>query len=85
MTEQLLLDVPQQLSPRLAWMRDHGVTTRKLPDEWSNSECPETGEWISTWQATEEDSKGWYGGDTEDEAIVALAKAKGLKLWNECA
>ncbi len=77
-----LFEIPEQLSPRLAWMREHGVTTRHCPGEWT---CEFTGTEGPCWIASDDfsDPLNFTSGDTEDEAIVALAKENGWPLWNE--
>ena len=66
-------------SPRLIWVRRHGLRTRKLP----------SGLWVA-WRAIDvargEQALGRYVspvGSTEEEALIELAKDAGLKLWNE--
>lgn len=76
-----LFDIPETLSPRLKWMREHGIVAQFYS---LDSMPPKTG-----WQAWVPMSteNAWPQatafGDTEDEAIVALAKKLNLKLWNE--
>jgi len=66
-----LFDVPEQLSPKLQWMKAHNVTTQKHEgDNIANG---------TQWEARVPNGIG----DTEDEAIVELAKANNWKLWNE--
>lgn len=74
------------LSPRLAWMQRHGIkTARQNEDEDGN-------EWFAVICGPDEDpydaamSTGGQRiglGETEDEALTALAKAAGIRLWNE--
>lgn len=74
---ELFSDLPEVLSPRLLWIREHGVSvgpnifTPTHSDDFRLAysivaKCP---------------AKFGYG-NTEDEAIVALALANGWKLWN---
>lgn len=67
-----LFNIPETLSPRLAWMKRHGVITRK----WAN------GTW---WSCLESDweERNASSGSTEDEAITNLAKRLNIPLWNE--
>lgn len=73
-----LFDMPEQLSPRLAWMREHGIriaTDRR--DAWGDN--PDK---VWPFHAFVPFRAEAFG-DTEDEAIVDLAKQLNLKLWNE--
>lgn len=85
MTE--LFNLPMTLSPRLAWMKEHGITvldhgTHLKP----GAECELTGKTLYRFQASMtnwsfEKRYGW--GDTEVDALVDLAKKAEIKLWNE--
>lgn len=79
MTDELF-SPPEQLSPRLAWMKKHDVYTELFGDY-----CEELDAGTGRWSA-------WIGlragcveftADTEQDAIDRLAKWHGLKLWNE--
>ena len=93
--EQLtLLDAPETLSPRLAWMREHDVKTRELLTDGQEDEL--TGNSGPLWAA-------WHGDEpttivtrsraqmlaryvlatTEQGAVDRLAERNGWKLWNE--
>lgn len=65
-----LFDIPETLSPRLAWMREHGieVTENTLTGTGHLAFMPQN---------------GCAFGDTEDEALIALAIALKIKLWNQ--
>jgi len=65
-----LFQVGESLSPRLRWMRRHGITT-----EFDGKSL--------TWFAHTRDYVTWSAGDTEHDAIVNLAERKGIRLWNE--
>ena len=67
-----LFEIPNTLSPRLAWLDKHGIWTREADGNPTVSE-----RWIA-----EAGGKKSRGAD-EDEAIVNLAKLMGIKLWNE--
>jgi hypothetical protein len=68
-----LFDIPQSLSPRLSWMDEHGIWTRKIGLNAEDSS--------EMWQA---EASGFTArGPDEDSAIVALAQMMGIKLWNE--
>ena len=73
-----LFKIPETLSPRLQWMRDHDVKT--IPDAWDS--FYERERWAA-YTGTIADMPELYYGDTEDEAIVDLAKKNNLKLCNE--
>jgi len=65
-----LFDIPETLSPRLAWMKEHGI---------QSIQNPEYGNWIAwfgdafTYRAT--------SADTQDEALDALAARLNIKPW----
>ena len=84
-----LFDIPESPSPRLKWMRDNqiriihnGDVSPGDEDEWGNRLSPfcatksKPGNLVFADHVT-----GW--GDTEDEAIVELAKKLSIPLWNE--
>jgi hypothetical protein len=73
MTDELFA-VPESLSPRLRWMRRHGITTRR-------NDITETPS--ANWEAYQACSGDWEPGDTEHDAIANLAEALGIRLWNE--
>jgi hypothetical protein len=66
-----LFEIPQSLSPRLKWMREHGITvshhaeTKRLKEFWT-AQCGAI--------AVEE--------STEHGALAALAIRLGIRLWN---
>jgi hypothetical protein len=79
-----LFPIPEQPSPRLVWLRKHGVRCIKTSAEdepWCawlpENDSPECG-------AEMPRVPEWCGyGDTEDDAIADLARREGLRLWNE--
>ena len=80
-----LFDVPEQLSPRLAWMREHGVTLRATgynghPDDADDICNAEPEPFYATVYGGERRSD-CAGGQTENEALAKLAQKKGWKLW----
>ena len=79
MTE--LFNLPETPSPRLAWMRKHGVWIRENREINPGDESPETGETIYPFKAFGNQFVGY--GNTEDEAIADFAKRAGVRLWNE--
>lgn len=76
-------------SPRLKWMKKHGVHTMHNKGVNPGDECDVTGETLYPWCAyvgvnVFPKPEGLLGcGNTEDEAICELAKRRGWKLWNE--
>ena len=67
-----LFDVPETLSPRLAWMRDNGiksefVTGRPVGNYWHA--------WVDG------NADNYAQGFTQDEALDALAKRLKIKPW----
>lgn len=82
------------LSPRLAWLRKHGLEIFCQDQEVVGIICPENGETVKAWLCgrTEQTfcqdtmNERWIevnAGDTADEACANYAKAHGLRLWNE--
>ena len=68
-------------SPRLRWMKKHGVQTRYDGDcyiAWVGDldEAIEHG-------GADPEAGGYAEASTEDDAILLLANAHGLRLWNE--
>ena len=77
MTDNLesLFDSAESLSPRLAWMRKHGIMIDSdYRDDWDGEERPFIAYVPYKVQAF---------GDTEDEALSALASKLNIKMWNE--
>lgn len=76
-----LFNIPPTLSPRLAWIKKHGVTihcSKLLTDDDLEKYAAYIGD------ETEAIRSGRVGfGQTEDEALVDLAKLLGVPLWNE--
>lgn len=79
-----LFDLPDSPSPRLEWMRRHGVMTEYISDD-------PTGE-FNGWCAHYADDDpykspfpwlGWGYGENELEALTEFAIKNNLKLWNE--
>jgi hypothetical protein len=92
MTDQPeLFAVEEILSPRLKWMKDHGILTH-----WADvEECPwlaiqkmpghtgTIGEIMAEYCVLYDDH-GYCGyGATETEAITNLARSRRIPLWNE--
>ena len=82
MSDELFPDASVAMdSPRLRWMKKHDVQTH--PDE----------DGYIAWIGDLDDAieRRWGGPDaggyavaaTEDDAILLIAKAHGLRLWNE--
>lgn len=77
-----LFTVPEQLSPRLLWIKQHGIVL-------SYDDSPagmEFGPWFASIPHTA-DADGFCpdsgGGPTEDDALADLARNMGIRLWNE--
>jgi hypothetical protein len=81
-----LFDIPESPSPRLQWLREHQI---EIIDGGvcfePGEECEITGNRLHRfWAMVMNKGQGHEaGGDTEDEAIVNLARKLNLKLWNE--
>jgi hypothetical protein len=82
-----LFDIPESPSPRLQWLRDHQIDIIDNGIDYEPGDCCSiTGNRLFRYWAIITDSDGGHkeaGGDTEDEAIVELARKLNLKLWNE--
>jgi hypothetical protein len=86
-----LFKVETVLSPRLAWLKRHGLETEHIPE--GGRECPETGDEIPNWVCRvilPAERMGCHyrpneigGGDTEEEACADFAVNAGIRLWNE--
>ncbi len=94
MSGDTLFDVPESLSPRLAWMRKHGIQTLKrddLPCEAGRWEAY-VGDYEAAVTKTINDSDARFypdesphlaWGQTEEEAVMELAQNNEWPLWNE--
>ena len=76
----VLFEVEEVLSPRERWLRRHGVDTSWLEPGTETAEGPVEEE--DQWSARAADGTRAQGPD-ELEAIVALARALGVRLWFE--
>ncbi len=76
-----LFKTPETLSPRLAWMREKDVKTREAEGDWAAyiGDPPHDRYSLAMMKHRKEIALG----DSEEEAIFALAKAQGWTLWNE--
>jgi hypothetical protein len=61
-----LFEIPESLSPRLAWLRDHGLTLKKL----------ESGRWECSL-----DENNCGRGDSQDEACIDFCLKTQLPHW----
>ena len=75
-----LFSIPEQLSPRLRWLKDHEVRTAYHN---SGGEYPN---WLA-WTRSDDPMEGGVTGegDTEDEAVTSLAKRMNWLMWTEYA
>lgn len=64
----LFPDLPESLSPKLAWLARYGLTTRRL----------ESGRWECAL-----DEENWARGEDEEEAIVSFCVKTGLGHYNQ--
>lgn len=84
-----LFPIEETLSPRLKWIRNHQIEIVDSGlDHEPGDECEITGNRLYRFWALQGGKQtkteiSEAGGDTEDEAIVSLAKKMNLKLWNE--
>lgn len=75
-----LFDIPESLSPKLKWLKEHGLETAYFPENSDLPESPETGETCYPWICYSELDSERYNpdfkpgvGETEEDAI-----------WNYC-
>lgn len=74
-----LFEVPHTESPRLKWIKKHRVTVHENIFKPTHSD---DFRFAYTRRADSPDACSGYG-NTDDEAILDLAKRRGWKLWNE--
>lgn len=74
-----LLEVSLKESPRLRWLKKHGVKIEHYPKvkQGDEDELGELFPYIARCPLS------WAGGQTEQEAIKSLAVKQRWKLWNE--
>lgn len=85
-------DVGKADSPRLAWMKKHGVITYRTPfdpfdylagvSENAEMTLNQRRDWFADETAQMGDTRIGIG-MSEDEALAELAKRRGIPLWNE--
>lgn len=84
-----LFPIEETLSPRIKWMRHHQIEVVDSGlDHEPGDQCEITGNrmyrfWAFQGGKQTKTQIAEAGGDTEDDAIVALAKKLNLKLWSE--
>jgi len=76
-----LFAVPTMKSPRLKWIEKHRLKFNRTQFAVGD-ECPETGSELWPVYAYDREDKQ-HGGATEDDALAAWAKARGVRLWFE--
>ena len=82
MSEELF-SVPEAKSPRLKWMEKHCVNVRSTPVGLVGTEDELTGDEVRAFYATGDGTLTGKFGTTEDDALAAWARARGVRLWNE--
>ena len=82
MSDELFTDAAVAMdSPRLRWMKKHGVQTRYDGDCYIA--------WVGDLDEAichggdDPDAGGYAEASTEDDAILLIAQAHHLRLWNE--
>ena len=77
-----LFSLPEQLSPRLAWMRKHKINTHYI--EWSRKHWAWTGNIDPSKLLNDAPADAYFAvAGTQEEALADHAKIRGIKLWNE--
>ena len=78
--------VPLSLSPKMAWLKKHGLVTSHDPEFTGLPESPETGDICFPWLCDKESgdlcAENTGGGRTEDEAILNYCEKTGTKHWS---
>ena len=77
-----LFDLPESKSPRLKWIEKHHLQTHQTPN-WQPDTEDEFCDVVEAWYASDDNFEHNHGGETEDEALVAWAKARGKLTWME--
>lgn len=76
--------LPQTLSPRLQWMSSHEIDTSITPEDSNGHTWRALKDFDGEQDIPERFRRRYMGrGKTEDEALTALAKSAGIKLWME--
>lgn len=78
-----LFEIEEGLSPRLRWIQRHGIATAVTRDGIATALTRD-----GHWQAWIPEDNPWAVmlagcGETEDDALVALARRLGLRTWQE--
>ena len=73
-----------QDSPRLRWIKQHGIQTHHSPEFKDDDEYLPWCAWTGDLQKAIQRERISLG-RTEDEAIVEWAKDNNMRLWNEVA
>ena len=85
MTSDLFPDCRQD-SPRLAWMKRHGITIRPITDFERSLFSEFSRDLILNFAALKKRHDKYLQtgvGETEDNALADLAEQLGIPLWNE--
>jgi len=80
-----LFPIEETLSPRLKWMRENDIDAQECEIHgYSFDRLVTRPQWVawSKRKATKAVARYEFG-DTEDDAIVGLAKKLAIPLWNE--
>jgi len=83
MSDGELFDVPVVKSPRLKWIEKHRLKTKCAEFPVADGDEDEFGNEVFQWSASDDNWKHSHGGATEDDALAAWARARGVRLWNE--
>ena len=74
MNQADLFTVPESLSPKEAWKREHGITVEHYPEHESDEPMEDDfGNEAYPWTATR-DQQWFSGAQTEEEALWILAQ-----------
>ena len=84
-----LFPIPESLSPKLAWLKKHGLVTHYFEVLQEGAESPETGEELYPWTCMDRRpnpnhsiKEGIVGvGETEEEACMDYARKNDILHW----
>ena len=84
--DMFAVKVEPAISPRLAWLHKHGLTTRHDPELESCPESPETGNTCYPWACVKEDKYGFAiypigVGMTEEDACIDYCRENNVPHW----
>jgi hypothetical protein len=74
-----LFEIPESISPKLAFIRKHEIELLQPAAEWVGKVIAETGEIMPAWFCRGKGVTG--GGDTGDDALIDWCNKTGTQHW----